>query len=170
MLLLIKSCFLYICLVSLLSGALKMLSFPFFLANTASLLNFRVSDKYLKPTLLLFIAIEFAIPLWIFVNSNIQIIGVAVLILVYTGATAMLLPSLFSKAPSIKQCGCYGSFFQEPVGVKKVFNNAGYLALLFLVLWLGDQTVYFPEVLISLLLISLHLLLLFQKNKKTIAW
>src|SRR5690606_36378294 len=106
MLLLIKSCFIYICLVSLLSGALKMLSFPFFLANTASLLNLRVSDKYLKPTLLLFIAIEFAIPLWIFVNSNIQIIGVAVLILVYTGATAMLLPSLFSKAPIIKQCGC----------------------------------------------------------------
>lgn len=170
MLLLIKSYVLYICLVSLLSGAMKLLSFQFSLANTASLLDFRVTDTFLKPFLLLFITAELAIPLWFFASSSIQIAGIVILILVYAAATAMLLPVLLSKDSSSKHCGCYGSFFQEPVGFKKVFKNTGYLAVLSLALWLGDQAIFLPEVLISLLLISLHLLALFEKNKKNIAW
>lgn len=144
----------YILMLSLLSSFFKGMNFSFFYLNTYEIVNKKIPLSIIKVSSLLFITLEFFIPLYALLNFQLSYLYTLIMIVLYIIPTIILIYAIMTGNRN-KECGCFGINISVKISWKKILTNITYILFLCLGLYLKniDIKVWYIVIIICLLLL-----------------
>lgn len=154
----------YILIMSTISAFFKSLYFSYFYLNTHDILNGKIPLIFIKFGSLVFVVLEFFIPLISLVNLKLYFLNTIILTLIYLVPTIILIYAIVLGNRN-QNCGCFGIHFKMNINWRKVIENSIYIIVLLYCLFLENIEIKIWHIIIAIVLNAIHLYIL-QRNKE----
>lgn len=153
----------YILTMSILSSFLKGIYFSYFYINTYEILNKKLPLFIIKIISLLFVILEFSIPIFILINLKVSFFNIILIILIYLAPTIILIVAIILGNKNL-DCGCFGMKLKVHITWGKVLENLFYIIILAYSVTLKDIEIKIWYILISIILNILYFLIINRKK------